>query len=331
MSTEQEIPTTMRAAAIDRFGPPDVIHTELLPVPEVGKHEVLVRVAFAGVGEWDPELVAGAIEDVKIRFPQAIGSDGVGTVVAVGSDVARFAIGDRVYGWGFKNPKGGFIAEYIAIKERDIAPVPATLAFEEAGAFAVSGITALQGLEQLGLEPGNSVAIFGASGGLGHVAIQLAKRLGLRVFAVASQDDGVALAKRLGADHVIDGHSRAIVRELRAFAPDGIDGALVFASGRTWKRELDRVVKGGAVAWPNGVAPIPAVPRRAKRKPYDGKDSKAAFERLGELVAAAPFHVELSRIYSLDETAQALRDVQHHHVGKLAIEIDGAAMYAQPG
>ncbi len=321
MGTAQAIPTKMRAAALDRFGPPNVVHLETLPVPKLGKKDILVHVAIAGVGTWDPELVSGSFQDVEARFPRVLGSDGAGTVVAIGSGVERFAVGDRVYGWGFGNPKGGFFAEYAAINERDAARVPGSLAFDEAGALAVSGITALQGLEQLDLQPGQSLIIFGASGGVGHVAVQLAKHLGLRVFAVASKDDGVALVKRLGADRVAEGHGKSLLQNLREFATDGFDGALVFAGANGWKKELELVVKGGNVSWPNGVEPVPAVPAGVKGKPYDGEDSPAAFARLNKLIARGPFHVELSKIYSLDATARALRDVQRHHVGKLAIKI----------
>jgi NADPH:quinone reductase-like Zn-dependent oxidoreductase len=325
MATAQEIPTEMRAAAMDCYGPPDVVHTETLPVPKLGKQEILIKVAIAGVGTWDPSLADGSFQDVNAAFPRVLGSDGAGTVVAAGSGVRRFTVGDRVYGWGFGNPKGGFFAEYVAINERDAAAIPDTLSFEEAGALAVSGITALQGLEQLELEPGQRVIIFGASGGVGHVAVQLAKALGLRVFAIASKQDGVELVQHLGADHVAEGHRKSLLRELRAFAPDGFDGALVFAGASGWTKELELVVAGGAVAWPNGVEPIPAVPRGVKRKPYDGVDSSAAFARLNELIARGPFHIELSKTYPLDATAQALRDVQRHHVGKLAIEIEPVA------
>src|SRR5262245_51595080 len=273
MTTTQEIPTRMRAAAMDRFGPPKVVHTETVKVPKLGKKDVLVRVAIAGVGTWDPSLVDGSFQDVKVKFPRVLGSDGAGTVVAVGRGVQRFAIGDRVYGWGFGNPKGGFFAEYAAIHERDLAIVPDSLPLAQAGVLAVSGITALQGLEHLDLGAGQSLLVFGASGGVGHVAVQLGKILGLRVFAIGSNEDGVELLRRLGTDGVAEGHSKSLVRKLREFAPDGFDGALVFAGGEGWKQELACVARGGRVAWPNGVAPAPVVPRRVKRMPYDGEDS----------------------------------------------------------
>ena len=321
MATAQAIPKLMRAAAIDKFGPPSVVHTETLPVPKLGARELLVRVASAGVGTWDPDIVDGSFQDTEMRFPRVLGSDGAGTVVAVGSGVKRFAVGDRVYGWGLGNPKGGFFAEYVALEERDAAAIPDTMSFEEAGALAVVGITALQGLEQLDLDEGDSIMVFGASGGVGHVAVQLARHLGLRVFAVASRDDGVELMNHLDVQGVAEGHARSLVRELRELAPDGFDGALVFAGGNGWKKELQLVARGGIIAWPNGVEPTPSVPKGVKRKVYDGEDSPAAFARLNELIARGPFHVEVSKSYSLDAIPQALEDVTRHHVGKLAIRL----------
>jgi NADPH:quinone reductase-like Zn-dependent oxidoreductase len=320
MAMAREVPNEMKAAAVDQFGPPTNIHTEVLPVPRLGTREVLVEVAVAGVGVWDPELVDGSFQVRTPRFPQVFGSEGAGIVRGIGSGVKRFAIGDRVYGWGLTSPKGGFFAEYAAIPEKDLARIPESLSFEEAGAFAVSGITALEGLEKLELGPGDDVMIIGASGGLGHVAIQLAKRMDLRVFAVASKAHGVALAQRLGADTAVDGR-RSFLRAARAFAPDGFGGAIVFAGGDGWKDVLELVARGGHVAWPNGVEPTPKVPRGIKRIVYDGENSRAAFDRLNALVEQGPFHIEIDRSYGLDEVAQALQDVQRHHVGKLEIHV----------
>jgi len=319
MSTA-EIPVQMKAAAFDRFGSPEVVHIEHLPVPELGAHDVLVEVATAGVGVWDPEMIDGSFEVGKARFPRVIGSDGAGTVRAVGDRVRHVAIGERVYGWGFGNAKGGFYAEYAAIDEKQLAPIPETVAFAEAGALAVAGITALQGLDHLELEPGEPVLILGASGGVGHVAVQLAKRLDLRVFAVASKQDGIALVERLGADVVVDGH-HAFQKTARAFAPKGFAGAIVFAGGNGWRDALELVEHGRRVVWPNGVEPEPAFGHAVKPLAYDAEESPAIFKRLNELVGRGAFHVHIAKSYRLEATAQALRDVQKHHVGKLAIKI----------
>ena len=279
-----EIPTRMRAAAFDHFGPPEVVHIELVPVPKLGAYDVLVEVGTTGVGVWDPEMVDGSFKVGKVRFPQVLGSDGAGTIRAVGDRVTRFSIGDRAYGWGFGNAKGGFYAEYAAINEKKMAPIPDTVTFDEAGVLAMAGLTALQGLDRLELASGETIMILGAGGGVGHAAVQLAKRLDLRVFAVASKKDGVAFVDQLGADAVADGR-RPFQKAARRFAPEGFAGALVCAGGRGWKDALELVARGRRVAWPNGVDPAPMAARRLRRLPYDAESSPRAFERLNGLVA----------------------------------------------
>src|SRR5512134_3860374 len=97
------IPKTMRAAVIDKFGRPDVLHVARIPAPEPGQGEILIRVRAAGVGSWDPWIREGGMGGA--RFPQVLGSDGAGTVAAVGSKARRFKPGDRVYAYTFDNPK----------------------------------------------------------------------------------------------------------------------------------------------------------------------------------------------------------------------------------
>jgi NADPH:quinone reductase len=259
------IPDTMQAAAIDRFGGIDELELQTLPVPEVGPDDVLIRVESVGVGAWDPWEREGLFQDlyretygVEPTFPYVIGFDGAGTVVAVGEAVTRFEAGDRVYADRHMNPKGGFYAEYAVVNADHVHPVPDGLTVEQAGAMPVDAITALLGLdESLGLVKGESVLIFGAGGGHGHLAVQLAKRMGARVLAVASGEDGVALAERLGADATVNGREEDVVAAARAFAPNGIDAALLTAGGEVAERSLAALRDGGRVAYPRGVRPEP--------------------------------------------------------------------------
>jgi NADPH:quinone reductase len=313
------IPAQMRAAAFDRYGGPEVLHTETLPVPLPGANQVLVRLDSAGIGVWDPYIRSGELELGQSGFPRVIGNDGAGEVVAAGDEVRRFRVGDRVYAYSFA---GGFYAEYVALDEDEIAPIPQGLTAEEAGALGADGVTALRGLDdQLHLAAGQTLLVYGASGGIGHLAVQLAKRMGARVLAVASGRDGVELVRKLGADAAVDGKRDDVARAARDFAPGGLDAALVLVNGAGLDRALAAIREGGRVAYPNGVEPAPRVPEGATLLAYDGEPSADALERLNRLIAAGPFHVELGRVYPLQEAARAHREIGQHHLGKLALRI----------
>jgi NADPH:quinone reductase len=315
---QESIPKQMKAAVIDRYGGPEVLHVATLPVPEPKADEALIRLAAAGIGAWDPEVRAGEWEIGERRFPKVIGNDGAGEVVAVGSRVKRVRAGDRVYAYSMA---GGFYAEYVAVKQDGVATLPSGLSVEPAGALGADGITALRGLEDtLHLERGEKLLIFGASGGIGHLAVQLAKRLEAEVFGVASGEDGVALVRRLGADQAVDGKHGAVVDALRTFAPQGLDAALVLSAGKGRDAALEQMTKGGRVAYPNGVDPEPEAPKGVAVRAYDGEPSPEALDRLNELISRGPFHVEV-RFYPLEEAAQAHRDVTKHHLGKLALRM----------
>ncbi len=238
----------------------------------------------------------------------------------MGARARRFHRRDRVYAYGFLNPKGGFFAEFASIREDEVSAIPPTLSLDQAGALAVDGLTALAGLDRLETGPGQELMIFGASGGVGHLAVQLAKRLGARVLAVASGADGVELVQWIGADASVDGRTADVTAAAHAFAPGGPDAALVLVGGMS-VAPLALVRRGGRVAYPTGVEPAPDAASGVAVEAFDGYSGHEALERLNALVAMAPFHVEVSREYPLDEAPHALRDVTRHHLGKLALKI----------
>ena len=141
------IPKIMRAAAIEQFGGPEVLRMHALPVPEIDSHEVLIALHTAGVGPWDAEMREGRYVSDGARFPLVLGTDGAGTVAAVGSRIRRLQVDDRVYSYNFDNPKGGFYAEYVAVVAEKVARVPVGLDLEHAGAIPTTGLTALQGID----------------------------------------------------------------------------------------------------------------------------------------------------------------------------------------
>ena len=196
----------MHAIVQDRYGSADVLALDVVARPEPKAGEVLIEVVAAGVDRGTCHLMTGTpylirlvgygLTKPKRNIP---GSDVAGRVVAVGADVTRFVPGDQVFGIA-----NGSLAEFAVANEDNLAVKPADLSFEHAAASAVSGITALQALVDVGdAEAGQRVLIIGASGGVGSFAVQLAKALGTEVTAVASTRN-IDFVRSLGADHVVD-------------------------------------------------------------------------------------------------------------------------------
>lgn len=315
----------MRAAALDRFGGVENIHVKQLPVPQPGPDEVLLRIESAGVGVWDPYEREGEFAKMfgnTPSFPYVLGSDGAGTVAAVGTQVHSLKEGDHAYALALGNPKGGFYAEYAVVKANQVSRIPKKLSVEQAGAMPSDALTALRGLDEiLKLKKGESLMVFGAGGGIGHLAVQLAKRMGARVLAVASGDDGVALARRLGADTVVNGRKDDVEAAARAFAPNGLDAALITAGGEAADRALRAMNKNGRVAHPNGVQPEPKAPSGVKVQSYDMEPSAEQIEKLNRLIESGPFEVHIARTFPLDKAADAHRELDKHYLGKLALHL----------
>jgi NADPH:quinone reductase-like Zn-dependent oxidoreductase len=324
--TSQAKAQTMRAVALDEFGGPEALKIQNIPIPEIEADEVLIRVEAAGVGAWDPFEREGRFVEItgrKPAFPYVLGTDGAGTIAAVGKDVTRFKEGDRVYGAELANPKGGFYAQYTAVKADNASLIPGNLTMGQAAVLPTDGLTALTGLEKvLGLKSGQSLMVFGASGGIGHLALQLAKRLGAKVFAIASGDDGVQFVKKLGADAAVDGRSDNVLNAAKEFAPNGIDAALVTAGGDRTNRALSAIRKSGRIAYPHGVMPEPTAPDGVAIEAYDGEFDPALIERLNALIDSGPFTVHVDETFGLDEAAKAHEELTKHHLGKIALRIE---------
>ncbi|MFD0690158.1 quinone oxidoreductase family protein [Actinomadura fibrosa] len=314
----------MRAVVLDRFGGIDELTSRRIPLPEVGDDDVLIRIEFAGAASWDAVEREGHYDGafgIASTFPYVLGWDAAGTVAAVGRNVTRFDVGDRVYAATMPVPRGGFYAEYGVVEAEFAAHVPDRMPTDQAGAMAWDALTALSGLDLLDLRPDDTLMVFGASGGLGHMAVQLARHSGIRVLAVASGDDGVALARRLGADHAVNGREVDVLEAASKFAPGGLDAALVTAGGETAERALRAIKTSGRIAWPNGVLPMPATSPSATVSQYDGDRSRTATDRLNAIIEASSFEVHVARTFPLERVKDAHRALTDHYVGKLALQI----------
>lgn len=320
-----DIPKTMRAAVLDHPGGPEVLTLRTLPVPNVGANEVLIAVHTAGVASWDADIRQRLAYISKPRFPFVLGNDAAGTVAAIGSGVATFNVGDAVYAYCWDNPKGGFYAEYAAVPASCVARVPKGLTLETAGALGGSGLTALQGLEgALHIQRGETLIIHGASGGVGTLAIQIAKLNGAKVLATASGEDGIALVRRLGADAAVDGRNGDIAAAARSFAPKGVDAVLALAGGDALQKCMEALRAGGRVAFPHGVEPEPRARAGITVVPYDAISGPEDVElaRLNKLVEARKFEVPIAAEYSLEDAAKAHeRMAQGHVLGKIVLRV----------
>jgi NADPH:quinone reductase-like Zn-dependent oxidoreductase len=232
----------MKAFVVERYGDADTVRVGDVPDPQVGEHDVLVRIHAASVNPLDLKIRAGDLKAIlPYRAPFVLGNDLAGEVVAVGARVTRFTVGDEVYARPDQKRIGTF-AERIAIHQDDVATKPATLTMEEAASIPLVGLTAWQALvERANVQPGQKVLIHAGAGGVGTVAIQLAKHLGASVATTASASK-TDLVKSLGADVVIDYRQQAFETNLRDY-----DVVLDTVGGETLDKSLQVLKPGGTV------------------------------------------------------------------------------------
>jgi NADPH:quinone reductase-like Zn-dependent oxidoreductase len=324
---------TMQAIVQNRYGtaPGDVLGLEQIARPGIAANEVLVQVRAAGVDRGTWHLMTGRPYLVRLlgyglRRPKnpVPGLDVAGTVVAAGADVARFRVGDEVFGIA----RGSF-AEYAAAREDTLALKPARLSFGQAAVVAVSGLAALQGLRDAGrIRAGQKVLIIGASGGVGSYAVQLAKAFGAHVAGVCSTAKA-DLVRSIGADEVIDytredfadgrqrydlildiGGNSPLSRLRRALTPKG---TLVIAGGEggRWTgvgRQLRALMLSPLV--------------RQRLTMYFSRPRQADLGVLSRLIEAGQLTPVVGRAYPLADVPGAVRHLAAGHArGKIAITI----------
>jgi NADPH:quinone reductase-like Zn-dependent oxidoreductase len=324
----------MNAVVQDSYGPAEVLELRDIARPVVGDDEVLLQVRAAGVdpGVW--HLMTGRPYLIRImgyglRTPKLgiRGRDVAGRVEAVGTNMTRFRPGDEVFGIG----EGSF-AEYVAARPDKLAPKPANLSFEQAAAVPISALTALQALRDTGkVQPGQTVLIIGAAGGVGTFAVQLAKAFGAKVTGVCSTTK-LDLVRSIGADEVIDytredfadggrrwdlivdtAGRRSLSQLRRALAPRG---ALVIVGGEgggRWLGGFDRQILR---------APVVGAFSRQRLRPLVSKERSQDLLVLKELIEAGKVTPVIDRTYPLAEAPEAIRYLAEGHArGKVVIRV----------
>jgi NADPH:quinone reductase-like Zn-dependent oxidoreductase len=328
------VPSTMQAVVQDRYGPPEVLRVETIAVPDIRDDEVLIRVDSAGLDRGTWHLVTGlpllARLESGLRHPQrrVPGFDVSGTLVRVGANAGGLRVGDEVCGIG-----RGSAAEYAPALARKLVHRPEGLDPIAAGTLAISGITALRALRDVGrLQPGQHVLVYGASGGVGTYAVQIARSMGARVTAVCSSAKA-DMVLALGAERVLpyDGDN----------AVDALDGAVQYdiiidiAGNRPFRQARRALAPRGTVAlvgaetgdrFTGGFASRmlraiawSAISRRRFRSvmPTERGEDIETVVRLagsGEIVA------QIDRVIGLPEVPAALSDLAAGHIrGKVAV------------
>ncbi|HSM85121.1 MAG TPA: NADP-dependent oxidoreductase [Candidatus Limnocylindrales bacterium] len=228
----------MKAARVLRFGPPEVIVLQDLPVPSPGAGELLVRVEAAGVGPWDALLREGK-SALAQTLPLTLGSDIAGRVEAVGAGVSGFHAGEEVFGVTNEQFTGAY-AEYALAAAGKMAARPSGLSFLEAASMPVVAVTAWQMLFEYGhAAAGQTVLIHGGAGNVGAYAVQMAKNAGLEVFATAASSD-LQYVQSLGAHRVLDYRKEHFDQALR-----DIDLVLDTVGGETREKSVNVLRPGG--------------------------------------------------------------------------------------
>ena len=310
----------------DRYGSPDVLRIDDVPVPSPGKGQLLIEVAATSVNLSDWECLTGSPFYARLgglRSParRTLGSDLAGRVAAVGDGVTRFRPGDEVYGDNLAL-MGGF-AEYAVAPESVLAPKPAGLSFVEAASLPQAAAIALQGTRWA--EPGSRVLINGAGGGSGSFAIQLAKRAGAHVTAV---DNGAKLdfMRALGADEVLDYRTEDFTRGGRYdLVLDLVASRSVFAYRRALARGGRYRCVGGSVRALLRVLSVGWLAGRLTDRSLGVlvvQQGPAAFTVLAERCLAGEVDVHVDRTFPLDDDAAALALVgEGRALGKVVVEV----------
>ena len=298
-----------------------------LPTPAPAEGTVLVRVKAAGLNPIDNAIAAGFLAQMGMphEYPLVIGRDAAGVVEAVGAGVEGVSVGDEVLGHVLLAPpiSAGTLAEYAVLPAATVTPKPAGLDFVTAAAIPLAGAAAAQSVDAIDPQPGQTVLVNGASGGVGSFAVQLLAARGVTVVATGTSADAERLTA-LGATTVIDHTAGPVADQVRAAYPDGVDALVSLYGMDPAGTPIAAVRSGGKVA---GVAAVPDEETLAAAG-LTGTSVMAAATRevvapLAEQAAAGTLQVSVAEVLPLDQAAEGLGRLASGGVGgKLVVTLD---------
>jgi len=325
----------MKAVLCKAFGPAENLVVEDLDSPQIKKGEVLLDVHAAGVNFPDTLIIEGKYQ-FKPPFPFSPGGEAAGVVAAVGEKISHLKVGDRVMaltGWGS-------FAEQVAVSGQNVLPIPAEMDFTTAAAFSMTYGTSMHALKQrANLQPGETLLVLGASGGVGLAAVEIGKAMGARVIAAASTNEKLEIARKAGADELIN-YSEASLRERLKELTDGQGVDVIYdpVGGKLFEEAFRSIAWNGRMLVVGFAAggEIPALPANlpllkgaaligvfwgafAQRQP---QDNAANFKQLFAWYAEGKLRPLVSQTFALEQAAEAIDTLgQRKAVGKLVVKV----------
>jgi NADPH:quinone reductase len=305
--------TQARAVRFDHYGDRDVLHVSDVPMPSPSAGDVLVEVKAAGINPGEASIRSGALHEMfPATFPSGQGSDLAGVVSAVGSAVTDFAVGDEVLGYSWARSSQ---ASHVVVPEAQLIPKPAGLSWEVAGSLYVVACTAWAAVQAVDVQPGETVAVSAAAGGVGTVVTQLLGVRGAQVVGIASAGSAGWLESH-GARAVTYGPH--LLRDVRAAAPQGVDAFIDLFGPEYLQLALDL-----------GVAPerIETIISRAKAQEIGARtagsvdaSTRPVLTEMAELVAGGRIEIPIAAVYPLARVRDAFAELEARHThGKIAL------------
>ena len=318
----------MKAAYIERTGPPENIIYGDLPQPQLKGSQVLVKTGAVGVNPIDTYVRSGTVK-MPLPLPFIIGCDVAGAVEAVGPEAKRFKVGDRVWGsnQGLLGRQGTF-AEFDAIDEIWLYPTPANVTDEQAAAVALTSITACLGLRRdAKLKSGETLFVNGGTGGVGSTVVQLSKAIGAKVITTAGSEEKLQKCRELGADHAINYKTQDVAAEVKRLAPDGVNVYWESLREPDFDKAIGLLALRGrmiVMAGRDARPPFPVGPFYVKGCSLFGfaifnatpEDQRACAEEINRWLAAGKINAPIDRILPLSQAAAAHKLQEESTVGR---------------
>ena len=319
----------MKAAQFDKYGGPEVITIREVPIPTPSESQCLVEVHAATINPFDYKVRRGYMKDgMPLKLPLTIGGNLSGVITKLGSEVTDFKVRDEIFGQSYAFGGGsGAIAEYAVCNTDNIALKPKNIDHIQAGSLPLVGVSAIQALEQyINLQKGQKILIHGGAGGIGSIAIQLAKHIGAYVATTVAGND-TEFVKSLGADEVID--------YKQSLRPDGLksedfsqvlkdfDAVFDTVGGEVADKSFKVLKKGGILVSMLGEPSKDlATQYQVKVIGQNTETNSKNLSRLTELVEQGVIKPQVDKVFPLDQTREAFEYAENSHPkGKVVIEI----------